>query len=127
MKNTIKHLMHYSLSGTLCLSSIIIGLVLPKLFGETYRDTGDTKYIAYTILSIAVSMIIYHIGVKLSIHKTKEDKQELYDKLLEHEPTNSDLMHLIEKGDIETAREKYDIRQYDLSEDVNDDNYRTRN
>lgn len=127
MKNTIKHLMCYSLSGILCLLSTIIGLGLPKLFGEAYKDNGDTKCIAYTILSIAVSIIIYYIGVKLSIHKTKEDKQKLYNKLLEHEPTNSDLMYLIEKGDIETAREKYDIRQYDLSEDINDDDCRTRN
>lgn len=122
MKNTIKHLMCYSLSGTLCLSSIIIGLVLPKLFGETYRDTGDTKYIAYTILSIAVSMIIYYIGIKLSIHKTNEDKKELYDRLLDYEPPNSELVYLIETGNIEAIREKYD-----LSEDINDDDRRTRN
>lgn len=122
MKNTIKHLMCYSLSGTLCLSSIIIGLVLPKLFGETYRDTGDTKYIAYTILSIAVSMIIYYIGIKLSIHKTNEDKKELYDRLLDYEPLNSELVYLIETGNIEAIREKYD-----LSEDINDDDRRTRN
>ena len=126
MKNTIKHLMCYLLSGTSCLSSIIIVLVLPKLFGETYRDTGDTKYIAYTILSIAVSMIIYYIGVKLSLHKTKEDKQKLYDRLLDYEP-NSELMYLIETGNIKAIKEKYEVKQYNLSEDINDDDCKTRN
>lgn len=122
MKNTIKHLICSFLSGLLCSFSILIGLGFLTFFGEAYRDTGDTKCIAYTILSIAVSMIIYYIGIKLSIHKTKEDKQELYDRLLAHEPPNSGLTYLIEKGDIEAIREKYD-----LSEDINNDDCRTRN
>lgn len=127
MKNTIKHLICSFLSGLLCSFSILIGLGFLTFFGEAYRSTGDNRYIVYTILSIVVCILVYSISIKLATHRTKEDKQRLYDRLVSNEPTNSDLMHLIEKGDIETAREKYDIRQYDLSEDVNDDNYRTRN
>lgn len=85
---------------------------MSELWGAAYKDTGDKQYIIYEILSIAVCMLICHISVKLSIHKTKEDKQELYDKLA-YEP-NSELMYLIETGDIEAIREKYEVKQYDL-------------
>lgn len=112
MKNTIKHIIYDSLSGIMCLLSIIIGIGLPMPLGEIYKDTGDTKCIAYAILSIAVSIIIFHIGIKLSIHKTKEDKQELHAKLA-YEP-NSELMQLIETGNIEAIKEKYEVKQYDL-------------
>ncbi len=112
MKNTIKYLICDSLSGILDLLSILIGLGLPELWGAAYKDTGDKQCIIYALLSIAICMLICHISVKLSIHKTKEDKQQLYDRLA-YEP-NSDLMYLIETGNIEAIREKYEVKQYDL-------------
>jgi len=114
MKNTIKHLICSSLSGVLLILSILIGLGFPKYFGEAYRDTGDSRYIVYTILSIAVCVLIFCISIKLAIHRTKEDKQKLYDRLVSYEPTNSELAYLIETGNIETIKEIYEAKQYDL-------------
>lgn len=122
MKNTIKHLICSFLSGLLCSFSILIGLGFLTFFGEAYRSTRDNRCIVYTILSIAVCILVYSISIKLATHRTKEDKQRLYDRLVGNEPTNSELAYLIETGNIEAIREKYD-----LSEDINDDDCRTRN
>lgn len=114
MKNTIKHLICSFISGVLCLLSIIIGLGLPIFFGEAYRGTGNSQYIVYTILSIAVCVLIYGISIKLATHRTKEGKQRLYDMLVDCEPTNSELAYLINTGNIEAIKEKYEVKQYDL-------------
>lgn len=114
MKNTIKHLIYSSLSGLLCLLSIIIGLGFITFFGEAYRNTGDSRYIAYTILSIAVCILVYSISIKLAVHRTKEDKQRLYDRLVGNEPNNSELEYLIETGNIQAIKELYEVKQYDL-------------
>lgn len=112
MKTTIKHIIYDSLSAILCLSSIIIGLGLPAMFGPVYRDTGYKQCITYTILSIVVSILIHHICVKLLIHKTKEDKQRLYNRL--DYRTDNDLVYLIETCNIETIKERYEVKQYGL-------------
>lgn len=112
MKTTIKHIIYDSLSAILSLSSIFIGLGLPALFGAVYRDAGDKQCIAYTILSIAVSILIYNIGIKLSTHKTREDKQRLYNRL--DYRTDNDLAYLIETCNIEAIKERYEVKQYDL-------------
>lgn len=109
MKNTIKHLICSWISGVLCLLSILIGLGFLKFFGEAYRATGGNQYIIYTILSTAVCILIYGISIKLAIHRTKEDKQRLYDELICCESTN-----LIETNNIEAIKELYEVKQYDL-------------
>ena len=114
MKNTIKYIIYDSLSAILCLFSIPIGLCLIDLWGAVYKDTGDKQYILYAIFSITISMIMFHIGIKLSTHKTKEDKQKMYNKLVTYETTNSELAYLIETGNIEAIKEKYEVKQYDL-------------
>lgn len=112
MKNTIKHSLCSFISGVLCLLSIIIELGLLTFFGEAYRGTGNSQYIVYTILSIAVCVLIYGISIKLAIHRTKEDKQRLYDRL-GYKPDN-ELVYLIRTGNIEAIKEKYEVKQYDL-------------
>ena len=59
-------------------------------------------------------MLIFCISIKLAIHRTKEDKQKLYDRLVSYEPTNSELAYLIETGNIEAIKEIYEAKQYDL-------------
>ena len=108
MINKIKHVICSLISVLLCLLSIIIGLGLLELYGIAYRNTGDTKYIAYAILSTAVSIAIFCISIKLAIHRTKEDKQELYNKL-DYKP-DRELMNLIKAKDIEAIKERYEVK-----------------